>query len=299
MKEISYCNLNNGLGRQDYRKNVLANIEIFKKIFQRHPEKLRGIFDFPQDLNYQLMEHISKFAGVPLSTVLGMNLADEALNSITDGWFGCTSIGKGHQIGQTLDLYTVDLAVVREGDTLSLTMPPYMTLMGMGRHLAFCTNHLFSTVCEGNTPVSYMRRELLRLESLKDAINYLNSIKRMTSVNFLLSDGSQVVDLEVTPQEVKVWPAKDGVCAHTNHLVEPNFFEDNRCTRLSRAMELLSKGEELKTILDDFDIFVPVTSSPGEDIGFGSIVQVIMDVKEKTLRYRGPEMGDYRIATII
>jgi len=294
MPDITYCNINNGLGRTEYRQGVLNNIEVFKNIFKRHPDQLRGIFEFPKDLNYTLMEYLARFAEIPLQTVLGTNLADETLNFHTDGWFGCTSIGKNGIIGQNLDLYTVDLAVIKENDTICITMPPYMCLMGMNRHLAFCTNHLFSPVTEGDTPVSYMRRHILRLSSLKEVIQYFSTIKPMTSANFLLSDGKDVVDIEVTPTGVKIWPAKDGICAHTNHLVEPNFFEDKRCSRLTRAMEMLRQDSKLEEILDDFEIFVPVSHNLQEKTGFGSIIQVIMDVKEKNFRYRGPVMKEYR-----
>lgn len=294
MTPVTYCNISNCLGISDYKAKALANIEIFKTIFGKSPAEFNRYFEFPKDENYALMEKISNVAGIHFDVVKGVNIVDETLNFKTDSWYACTSIGTKNLIAQTLDLYTVDLCIVREPDAIYITMPPYLTLMGIGRHLAFCTNHLFSGVTEGNTPISYIRHELLKKSSLIEALNYLDSIKRMTSVNFLICDGKEVMDIEVSPEAVKILPSENGYAAHTNHRVDPNFYEDKQCSRLTRAVELLKQNTDFKTILADKDIDVPITYFPDSKLGFGTIIKVVMDLKDKSLTYKDSTMKEYR-----
>lgn len=292
MTPISYFNLINGLGLPEYKAKALANIDLFTKIFNTTPEDLKSYFTLPVDKNYKTLERISFLTGIPIDVVEGINVIDETLNFQTDSWYACTSVGRKDRIGQTLDLYTVDLCVVREPDAIYLTMPPYLTLMGIGRDLAFCTNHLFSGVTEGKVPISYMRHELLHKSTLIEAMNYLDSIARRTSVNFLISDGQDVVDLEVSPEAVKIISPEKGFVAHTNHRVDPTFYRDKQCSRLSRAVELLEKNENIETILDDPEVYVPI-SYVNSPVGFGSIVQVIMNLKEKSISYKDSTMTKY------
>lgn len=294
MTPITYFNLSNGIGVGDYKSKALANLDLLQKIFGKRPDKFNTLFQFPVDRNYALMQKISELTGIDLEVVKGVNFVDETLNFKTDSWYACTSIGAKDLIGQTLDLYTVDLCAIKETDAIYLTMPPYLTLMGMGKHLAFCTNHLFSGVTEGDTPISYIRRELLRKSSLIEALNYLDSIKRLTSVNFLISDGNEAIDVEVSPESVKIIPAEQGFVAHTNHRIDNSFIQDKQCTRLTRAVELLKQHTDFKSILADKDIYVPVTYEGSSQIGFGTIVSVIMDVKDKKLSFKDSTMADYQ-----
>lgn len=210
---------------------------------------------------------------------------------------GCTSIAQNGVIGQTLDLFTVDLVVVREGDAVYITMPPYLTIMGMTPRLAFCTNFINGEVKDG-VPISSIRRNLLRQQSLGQAINYLLNVDRATLANFLVSDGENAVDVELSLNSTRIHQQRKNelgeYCAHTNHLVCPNFEDDEQCPRLKRAVELLKEGKDIAAILDDSVIRQRIMPVPFFDVDFGSIVHVSMDVKKKKMLYRDPSMKEYQ-----
>lgn len=302
MSEINYIDLDrcNENDRKNYRKKSLSNLNIFGKIFGNYVREIHSSlssFLFDEE-NNKLMKRCGEISGTGFDFVKIVNLSDEHLNysSSFQEHFGCTSIGKDGVIGQTPDLYTVDLSLIKEGGALYATMPPYLTLMGMNEHIAFCTNYLFSEVRTG-VPVSNLRRNLLRQKSIDGIVNYLNNVKRTTAVNFLITDGKNMLDIESTPAELKIHESnkskkgsKDFI-AHTNHILKEPMICDTSCDRLSRAVTLLERDYELRDVLNDETITVPIGFNGG--IGFGSIIKVIMDVKNKSFYYKEPSSLDY------
>ncbi len=299
MQQISYFDFCTKEGLDLYISKARSNADLFNKIFHFSPEGFRKKnpkFKVSGEDNVKIIREISQITRLPLELVEGINLGDEILHSqgLPEG-FGCTSVSLDGVIAQTLDLFTVDLSLVKEQDALYVTMPPYLTLMGMNKHISFCTNVVAGPV-QGGIPVSHMRRDLLRCKSLNETLDYLKSIERATSVNFLISDGRNVVDAEVTTSNVNVYGSvenKNGIkyCAHTNHLVHPDFLSDNSCSRLKRAVSLLKKSKNLDFILQDSHINVPIFYQ--QEIGFGSILQIIMDVGNGKLCYKDPFMKNY------
>lgn len=290
MLSVSYYDFKTEEGKEAYRQKALINIDIFAKIFGVHQALLKNPAFKTGGENEGLLRRISELSGVPRDVVDGINCSDEALN------MGCTSIGRNGVIGQTLDLFTVELCLVREGGALYITMPPYLTLMGMNVNLAFCTNYLSGSV-QGGVPVSHLRRNLLRQSSLDDAINYLDCTAKTTPVNFLLTDGETVLDVESLPAGIRVYAAQKDergtFNAHTNHIIYPNIMEDHECPRLQQAVRLLENGVPLEEIFEDKTINVPVNPL-NNGIGFGSIVKVVMDVKNHQLKYKDPSMTEYK-----
>lgn len=290
MLPISYCDFATEEGKEKYRQKALMNLDIFAKIFGVYHALLKNSAFKTSSENEWLLGRISELSGVPRDVVDGINCSDETLN------MGCTSVGRNGIIGQTLDLFSVELCLVREGDALYITMPPYLTLMGMNVNLAFCTNYLSGSVQDG-VPVSHLRRNLLRQSSLDDAINYLDCTAKTTPANFLLTDGEKILDVESLPAGIRVYDAQKDergtFNAHTNHIIYPDLIEDRECPRLRQAVRLLKNGVPLEEIFEDKTIDVPVTQW-NKGVGFGSIVKVVMDVKNRQLKYKDPSMTEYK-----
>ncbi len=296
MRPISYFNLETLEGKDEYVLKANENVELFEKIFRVSPDLLnQPRFKIGGDENGGLLKKISEITGIPTEIVQGVNCADEALNAQDLALFGCTAVGIDGVVGQTLDLFTVDLSIVSEKDALYITMPPYLTLMGMSKNLAFCTNYIPGSVKKG-VLVSHLRRNLLRQKSLDEAVNYLKSVERTTNVNFLITDGKKVVDAELTPEEVilhdTVFRNNKFFFVHTNHLLNDTIFNDSYCPRLKKTVRMVQDSKSHQEIFDAFGINMPVCENFG--VGFGSIVKVVMDVKNKTLSYKDTFMDEYK-----
>lgn len=307
MANIDYVDLNrcNDSDRANYRANAENNLRFFNEIMGRLediPSDAKDLFDKPRDENAVLMERISELGKIELEEAENFNIVDEILNlstRFTDN-FGCTSVGRNGIIGQSLDLYDVDLSIVREKNSLYVTVPPYLAVFGMNENLAFCTNYLQGPVKQG-VPVSQIRRNLLRQDTIESCFDYLESIPRATTVNFLLSDGKKSVDLEVAPDKSLIHEQNlnggNYFNAHTNHFVKGDIIGDGSCPRLKRAVELLGNGERIEKILDDSQISIPVV--PNQlGVGFGSIIKVIMDVRNRLFFYKGPTESEYKIVPL-
>lgn len=283
-----------------YSEKAYINYEIFKMLFGGSPSEWaeRVPREARNGLNAERITFISDKLGLAKGYVESINLADECINfqsganlrSHLNNW-GCTSIGIDGVIGQTMDLFTVELCLVREDDVLYLTMPPYLCLLGMGKHIAMCTNHLFDEVQFEEVPISHIRRTLLDMPSLSAAIRYLKDIKPTTSVNFLLSDGDQAVDVEVRRDGVKIIESylysEERLLAHTNHLVNNPFYEEKNCLRLKTAVKELFDGKNIEVILDHTDIVQPIAN------GFGTIASIWMNPKQRVLAFRDPGQTTY------
>lgn len=284
-----------------YSEKAYTNYQIFRMLFGGSPSDWaeRVTATAKSGRNAERVTFISDHLGLAKEYVEGINLADECINFQSganlrghlNNW-GCTSVAIDGVIGQTMDLFTVELCLIREDDVIYLTMPPYLCLLGMGKHIAMCTNHLFDSVQFEGTPVSHIRRTLLDMVSLPAALQYLESIKPTTSVNFILSDGLQSVDVEVRRDGVRII---DGEClggrrvlAHTNHLVNTPFYEEKNCLRLQTAVKELFDGKKIETILDHPHIVQPIAD------GFGTIVSVWMDPKQRILAFRDPDQTTFR-----
>lgn len=294
MKPVSYFDFTTCEGIELYCEKARNNVELFNKILGTRADVIGEMLNFDSEsLNFDLITKIAKITGLSRLTIKGINVADEVLNLNHTNLFGCTSVGIGSKIGQTLDLFTLDLCVVREPDALYVTMPPYLTLMGIGKHLAFVTNFLSGPVRANGIPISHMRRELLRRNDLDEAVKYLTNIQRSNTVNFLMVDENRILNVETSPDEMLIHEQdSQGFLAHTNHFVKRPFTEDTSCPRLTRANQMLKEGSKIKHILEDKNVFVPI-SPLNEDYGFGSIIQVEMDAKNKTLAYKDSSMSDY------
>jgi len=293
---INIINLDRGkeIDNERYKRKALINEKIFDQMYGAYKRVIgigKFIFNFDGE-NKNLMRRLSEISGIDYGEVKSINIGDELMNlgDYFDANFRCTAIGREGVVGQTMDLYDLELSVIREGGALYVTFPPYLALMGMNKNIAFCTNFLGSNVGRG-APVSQIRKTLLRQRSLDDAVFYLRNVKKANSANFLLSDGNFVLDVETTRKGITLKEEiQDGICkynAHTNHLIDGDIREDCSCLRLRKATKMLEEGRSLEEILDSDVISIPIAE------GFGSIVKVIMDVKNGLFSYKDPRMNDY------
>jgi hypothetical protein len=298
--EISYVDLDRADASDiaEYRRKVDSNIEMFCEMFGDSGRGMcRKLANFEGDSeNVDLMWRIGDITGLSDELVRMVNFSDGFLSSGLMDRLGCTAIGRAGVIGQTMDLYDVDLSVVREGGAVYVTFPPYLTLMGMNNKLAFCTNYLESEV-RGGTPISQIRRSLLRKRVINEAIDYLEEVRGANSANFLLSDGHSIVDVEMTSEGCNVlierYEEFGRFNAHTNHLVNEGIIEDMSCHRLTQAVDMLVDKRSMEEILDSEGISIPMDKSRG--IGFGTIVKVVMDVRNGTFMYKDFRMNGYEM----
>ncbi len=288
-------------GLASYKEKVYYNSQVFKSLFGGSPSDFATKVIWPAGPNLEQMKFISDKYAVPLNYVKGINLADECINmqsapqlqAYLNPSFGCTTVTKDNIIGQTLDLFDLELCIIRDHDSLYVTMPPYLCLLGMGPKLAMCTNHLFDKVDYlAGTPISQIRRQVLRFSTLDEAVHYLLNVKPTTAVNLMLTDGTATVNVELTPKGAIVFEAgpgkADSVFAHTNHVIK-SFQDDKSCSRLNTARDLLLNfGKSVPEVLDAPGVVQPLAN------GFGTIVSVWIDMKEKILAYRDPQEKTYR-----
>jgi len=283
-------------GIKSYTDKARVNHEFFKKLYGGSPAAWADKLSIQSGPNWDRMQFISKKYGLDFGSVVGTNLSDECINddsgSSLQQHLGCTSVAKDHIIGQTLDLFTVELCIIREPDALYVTFPPYLCVLGLGRHLAMCTNHLFDSVCFKGVPISHIRRTLLELPSLEKAINFLKVVRPTTSVNLLLSDGEKSINIEVSPTEVKIIQPRDNKLAHTNHVLTSPFHEDCYCSRLQIASRGLLDDKNIEQVLGQEGVVQPI-----ED-GFGTIITVWIDAKKKVLAYKDPGQAEFKVLSL-
>lgn len=288
MGRISYFDFSTKEGLDEYCKKAYSNVALFERIFRKSADNLCDAgFQIP-NCNKELIEQIAKITKLSSKIVEGINCGDEALDLNGGLSFGCTSVAKNGCVGQTLDFFTVELALVREDNCLYITMPPYLCLMGMNSNLAFCTNYIGGKVQSGVT-VANLRRNILRHQTITEVLNYLKDVEKTSPANFLVCNPARAVDIESCPEGINVYEQE--CFAHTNHILKSNVLEKEPCSRLQRAGHLLKNNKNIEYILDDKEVKVPVTKI--DDIGFGSIIQVIMDTNKKELKYKDLQMNEY------
>lgn len=295
MGRVNYVDFErlNSTDVRNYNSKKNYNLRLFRNLLGQDLEgipRVNGLSETEED-NSLLIDKISSITSLSPELVEKVNTVDEMLNTVplSIPGFGCTSIGQNGRIGQTMDLFTVGLSIVRESDCLYLTFPPYLSLLGMNRNLAFCTNFLFGEVNRGR-PISHIRRDLLRKSSLDEVIDYLEGTKKASPVNLMVTDGVNTLNIESLPDRIKIEEQGDNGIAHTNH-VTGNQYTDQSCPRLSTARHELTKGKRIEEILDHTKIAVPIYGNGS--IGFGSIIKVVMDPRTGEFSYKEPSQKKY------
>jgi isopenicillin-N N-acyltransferase-like protein len=101
----------------------------------------------------------------------------------------------------------------------------------------------------GGVPAHIILRKILTSETIGESIGIIASAGRKSAKNYLLaSDKGDIVDLEVTSDDIDVHYAGEGIIAHANHFkttrfrstdMAPEYFPDSyiRCQRLFQLMK--------------------------------------------------------------
>ena len=88
------------------------------------------------------------------------------------------------------------------------------------------------------------RRILEECETIEEAAELLRSIERTTKVNLSICDKTGAAALEITPKNVKIRRAEEGVLVCTNHFRTPELCYFAFCSRYGR----LSEARRMKTL---------------------------------------------------
>lgn len=133
--------------------------------------------------------------------------------------------------------------------------------------IARCGNGLYCPGWKHGLPLSVLFRLVLEQRSLADAERVVREGPRTKGNNFLMADSQEIVNIEFTPQEVKVADIGDRVFCHTNHYLDPELtlveacpFIDNSIKRFGRVKSLTETSkshgaEDLFARLGDHDGF--------------------------------------------
>jgi len=110
---------------------------------------------------------------------------------------------------------------------LIYTHPGMAAYMGMNEH---GLSVLWQTVDDGEravgVPTTFLIREMLAQASLEDALRFLEHAPRTMPNNFILTDGSRVVNCEVSPSHFTATVVTQGFVVHTNHFIFDQAMED-------------------------------------------------------------------------
>lgn len=89
------------------------------------------------------------------------------------------------------------------------------------------------------------RRVLEECSTVAEAEKLLRSMERTTSCCLTICDANGGVVFEITPKNLEVRPAENGVCCCTNHFRTDKLMVENKCWRYDRLAPLCKPGEKL------------------------------------------------------
>ena len=264
----------------------------------------------------QMLDGVAEGASADPADVYALNGRTELLYGTTPT--ECTSIGvvdsrsaTGHTLlAQNWDWhpaqrpYTVLLATRDENGFGVLTLAEAGMLAKTGLNSAgvgLCVNLLLSDRDgrPGGVPYHVVLRAALEADCLTLAIRAVASSPRSASVNILLGQSGEVLDLEAVPGDLGYLNPVDGVLTHANHFESRvpvrDMFADRGGSsyfRAARAARLLPAGRideaDLAAVLADHASYPHAICrhadprDADEDLS-ESLYSVIMDVEERRL----------------
>jgi isopenicillin-N N-acyltransferase-like protein len=209
-------------------------------------EHCRGLIPVLGEYNddiLQELEGLSKGAEVLLEEIVALNARYElvwTLNLLSDRkGDGCTSISalsevteSGHTLlGHNRDslpnlrerMIMLEIRQQHKPNIVILTEAGIIGSVGMNSiGLGVVGNGLLSSVdkFELKTPIFLLMREILNADSFGNSIKAALSTKISGSTNYMIAhqDG-EVIDLEVTPNDVGFLHAEDGILTHSNNFL--------------------------------------------------------------------------------
>lgn len=151
--------------------------------------------------------------------------------------------------------------------------------------------------------ITVISRKIMNSTRIRDALSAVLRAERSASINFMIahSDG-EVLNLEITPEDVAVTYPSQGILTHSNNFLEFNpgikdlgkiFFPDS-ITRWHRMKELLKskigkiEEREIKNATSDhfdhpYSICRHTDERSPKEHSFETILSMIMDLKDKSM----------------
>ncbi len=232
---------------------------------------------------------IADGAKLPFLDVLLVNVRAEVMGLLASGATtaaeGCTAFAVGRTAtadgsilaGQNLDQDRLnqDLLIVLRVEPdhgPSILMCTFAGLVGYtgvnSAGVSLFQNALSTPVWRADgMPHYFMKRALLEQTDLRGCLDVIGRARVCSSGNYVLTDRTNLVDVEVTPDGFATLSADDDVLVHTNHFVAPSLVDreallprlpDSAC-RAPRMRDLLRAQsgrvsvETLKAALSDHD----------------------------------------------
>ncbi len=172
--------------------------------------------------------------------------------------------------------------------------------------IGLCVNALISNEdrIQPKIPlISVISRKILDSERIRDAISAVLRAERSASINFMIAHSSgEVLNLEVTPNDVAIAYPDQGILTHSNNFLSENirvkdlgktFFPDS-ITRWHRMKRILGQKvgqinlEEIKKVASDhfdhpYSICRHIDDASKAENRMETIVSVIMDLNERSM----------------
>jgi len=137
-------------------------------------------------------------------------IAQNADNS--PAWVGLETLIHAKDPGSSMEWYHI-------------TYPGLIGIYGMNNYSVRLCGNTLSTILKKNTDglgAIFVFRIILNQKSLEDAIDIIQKLPHGSGVNYLIGDGTGVVDYECSPNQVKQFLPDQGSnrVYHTNHPIE-------------------------------------------------------------------------------
>ena len=112
----------------------------------------------------------------------------------------------------------------KEGvDYLDYTNPGILASAGVNsRGISLCWNTVPRIELKVGVPTYILAAEVLRQKTIGDAINAVTRASRAGCFNFVISDETELYDIEATPTDIDI-AYSDECIVHANHFVSPKF----------------------------------------------------------------------------
>jgi len=151
-------------------------------------------------------------------------------------------------------------------EALIFTHPGMAAYMGMNEH---GLSVMWQTVDDGEravgVPTTVLIREMLAHTSLESALQFLEHTPRTIPNNFILTDGSRVVNCEVSPKRFTATVVTKGYVAHTNHFIFDQAMQDHDVYVYEGSIQRLKAMRDMVRTheLPDGDVVVSATDLEG------------------------------------
>jgi len=195
------------------------------------------------------MRGLAEGSNLPLQRIFILN----AFLDLYDLWipdnrtntsFGCTSYGFAGDlmddgnliIGQNLDLhqrfqdYGILLRIpLDDSDSILVySFTGILGCVGLNSHgLAMLINKLFSWRVQPGVPYPIIIREFLRQSSFSLAIGSIIAAERISSMNYLVANKHEIVDIETTANDCAILYPSDGKIFHTNNYISEHLLSQD------------------------------------------------------------------------